>query len=114
MWIAAERICMNVDVKRASQKKKQVQLTVTEAVGWLVYGIVLYGGTPEATRREAHPDVDRLSEPDRPVERDGLLAAQRRGLRGGLRVLQGEGATGTRPGRRPSSISTPTTGQPNA
>ena len=49
MWIAAERICMNVDEKRASQKKKQVQLTVTEAVGWLVYGIVLYGGAPEAT-----------------------------------------------------------------
>ena len=49
MWIAAERICINVDVKQASQKKKQVQLTVTEAVGWLVYGIVLYGGTPEAT-----------------------------------------------------------------
>ena len=49
MWIAAERIRMDVDEKRASQKKKQVQLTVTEAVGWLVYGIVLYGGTPEAT-----------------------------------------------------------------
>ena len=49
MWIAAERICMNVDEKRATQKKKQVQLTVTEAVGWLVYGIVLYGGAPEAT-----------------------------------------------------------------
>ena len=49
MWIAAERICMNVDERLASQKKKQVQLTVTEAVGWLVYGIVLYGGAPEAT-----------------------------------------------------------------
>ena len=51
-------------------------------------------------RREAHPDVDRLPKPDRPVERNGLLAAQRRGLRGGLRVLPGEGAAGTRPGRR--------------
>jgi len=49
MWVAAERICMNVDEKRASQKKKQVQLTVSEAVGWLVYGIVLYGGASEAT-----------------------------------------------------------------
>lgn len=49
MWIAAERICMNVDEKRASQKKKQVQLSVSEAVGWLVYGIVLYGGAREAT-----------------------------------------------------------------
>ena len=53
MWIAAERICINVDEKRASQKKKQVQLTVTEAVGWLVYGIVLYGGAPEATDGKA-------------------------------------------------------------
>ncbi len=49
MWIAAERICINVDEKRAAQKKKQVQLTVSEAVGWLVYGIVLYGGAAEAT-----------------------------------------------------------------
>lgn len=49
MWVAAERICINVDEKRASQKKKQVQLTVSEAVGWLVYGIVLYGGAAEAT-----------------------------------------------------------------
>ena len=49
MWIAAERIRITVDEKRASQKKRQVQLTVTEAVGWLVYGIVLYGGAPEAT-----------------------------------------------------------------
>ena len=51
-------------------------------------------------RREADPDVDRLPEPDSPVERDGLLVAQRRGLRGGLRVLPGEGAAGARPGRR--------------
>ena len=49
MWIAAERICINVDEKRTAQKKKQVQLTVSEAVGWLVYGIVLYGGAAEAT-----------------------------------------------------------------
>ena len=49
MWIAAERICIGVDEKRAAQKKKQVQLTVSEAVGWLVYGIVLYGGAAEAT-----------------------------------------------------------------
>ena len=49
MWIAAERICINVDEQRAAQKKKQVQLTVSEAVGWLVYGIVLYGGAAEAT-----------------------------------------------------------------
>ncbi len=53
MWIAAERICMNVDEKRTSQKKRQVQLTVSEAVGWLVYGIVLYGGAPEATDGKA-------------------------------------------------------------
>ena len=32
MWIAAERICINVDEKRAAHKKKQVQLTVSEAV----------------------------------------------------------------------------------
>ena len=49
MWIAAERICINVDEKRAAHKKKQVQLTVSEAVGWLVYGIVLYGGAADAT-----------------------------------------------------------------
>ena len=49
MWTAAERICINVDEKRAAHKKKQVQLTVSEAVGWLVYGIVLYGGAADAT-----------------------------------------------------------------
>ena len=56
MWIAAERICIGVDEKRAAQKKKQVQLTVSEAVGWLVYGIVLVDTTPIAQEgcRTAH------------------------------------------------------------
>ena len=36
-------------VRPAADKKKQVQLTVSEAVGWLVYGIVLYGGADAAT-----------------------------------------------------------------
>ena len=43
-WAAAERICRQVDAKQSREKKGKLALSTSEALAWLIYGIVLYGG----------------------------------------------------------------------
>ena len=43
-WEAAERICRDVDKKQRRERKGKLDLSTSEALAWLIYGIVLYGG----------------------------------------------------------------------
>ncbi len=43
-WEAAERICQDVDKKQRHERKGKLELSTSEALAWLIYGIVLYGG----------------------------------------------------------------------
>ena len=47
-WEAAERICRQVDTKQSRDKKAKLDLSTSEALAWLIYGIVLYGGANAA------------------------------------------------------------------
>ena len=47
-WDAAERICRDVDKKRSRDRKGKLELSTSEALAWLIYGIVLYGGANAA------------------------------------------------------------------
>ena len=47
-WEAAERICRQVDTKQRRDKKGKLDLSTSEALAWLIYGIVLYGGANAA------------------------------------------------------------------
>ena len=47
-WEAAERICREVDTKQRREKKGRLELSTSEALAWLIYGIVLYGGANAA------------------------------------------------------------------
>ena len=47
-WEAAERICGDVDRKQRRERKGKLDLSTTEALAWLIYGIVLYGGANAA------------------------------------------------------------------
>ena len=47
-WEAAERICRQVDTKQRRDKKGTLDLSTSEALAWLIYGIVLYGGANAA------------------------------------------------------------------
>ena len=47
-WEAAERICRDVDTKRRRDRKGKLELSTSEALAWLIYGIVLYGGANAA------------------------------------------------------------------
>ena len=47
-WEAAERICRDVDKKQRRERKGKLELSTSEALAWLIYGIVLYGGANAA------------------------------------------------------------------
>ena len=47
-WEAAERICREVDKKQRRDRKGKLELSTSEALAWLIYGIVLYGGANAA------------------------------------------------------------------
>lgn len=47
-WEASERICREVDRKQRRDKKGKLELSTSEALAWLIYGIVLYGGANAA------------------------------------------------------------------
>ena len=47
-WEAAERICRDVDKKQRRDRKGKLDLSTSEALAWLIYGIVLYGGANAA------------------------------------------------------------------
>ena len=43
-WAAADRICRQIEAKERKEKRKQSGLGTADALAWLIYGIVLYGG----------------------------------------------------------------------
>ena len=47
-WEAAERICRDVDKKQRRERKGMLELSTSEALAWLIYGIVLHGGANAA------------------------------------------------------------------
>ena len=50
-WEAAERICQQVDTEQRRAKKGKLDLSTSEALAWLIYGIVLHGGANSADGR---------------------------------------------------------------
>ena len=43
-WAAADRICRQIEAKERKEKRRQSALGTADALAWLIYGIVLYGG----------------------------------------------------------------------
>ena len=43
-WAAADRICRQIEARERKEKRKQSGLGTADALAWLIYGIVLYGG----------------------------------------------------------------------
>ena len=75
-WAAADRICRQIEARERKEKRKQSGLGTADALAWLIYGIVLYGGvgSDRGRRQGPHPPFDRLPEPYGALQGDGRLA----------------------------------------